>query len=216
MPAKPARRPRTRAAAPRRVSVEDRLLAAMERLLERGHAFGTLSVEQLAEEAGIARATFYLHFRDKGQLVERLMQRLTTEIVDSAGSWFRGDAEVDRSTMHFALHGIVRTFKKHQAILCAIDDMAGSDPVVAELHAAMMDELTQMSRRAIAKVRREGRAAAGAPTELAEMLTWFVERYCTRFLAKREGRQLAKLVDAFAYICGNAIFAEPPPRRARR
>jgi AcrR family transcriptional regulator len=204
-PSRP-RRPRT-AAAPKRLSVDDRLLAGMERLLEQGQQFGALTVEQLAEEAGIARATFYLHFRDKGELVRRLMQRLTSEVIDSAGTWFRGDREVDRHTMHFALHGIVRTFKKHQAILCAISATADSDPEVAKLHAEMMDELTRMSRRAITRVRRDGRGAPGTPPELADLLTWFIELYCARFLSNYEGRKLDKLIDAFAFICGNAIFA---------
>lgn len=204
-----------------RPSVDDRLLAAMERLLGQGSSFGSLSVEQLAQEAGIARATFYLHFRDKGELVRRLMSRLTSEIIDSAGGWFRGGTAVDRATMQFALHGIVGTFKKHQAILRAITDTAGADPTVAALHAEMMAELSKMSRRAVAQVRREGRAAPGAPAEVADMLTWFIEMYCARFVSDLEGRQLARLVDAFAFICGNAIFAPdaaataPAPRTAR-
>lgn len=206
--AQPSRSRRPRAsAAPKRASVDDRLLAAMERLIGQGQPFAALTVEQLAEEAGIARATFYLHFRDKGELVRRLMQRLTSEVIDSAGTWFRGDREVDRHTMHFALHGIVRTFKKHQAILCAISATSGTDPEVARLHAEMMDELTRMSRRAIFRVRREGRAAPGAPAELADVLSWFIELYCARFLPDCEGRKLDRLIDTFAFICGNAIFA---------
>jgi AcrR family transcriptional regulator len=217
MPASP---PRPRRAPPdrqrQRVSVDDRLLAAMERLLEQGHSFGALTVEQLTEEAGMARATFYLHFRDKGELVGRLMQRLTTEIVESGGGWFRGGSEVDRRSMHFALHGIIGSFKKHQAIVAAIADTAAFDPKVAKLHEQMVEDLCKVSRRAIAQVRREGRGAPGAPPELADMLTRLIELYCTRFISRYEGRQLTQLVNLFAFICGNTIFAAPAPARTKR
>lgn len=203
----PSRRPRRPRAATAR-SFDDRMLAAMETLLAQGQAFNTLTVEQLTEAAGMARATFYLHCRDKGELVARLTQRLTTEIIESAGGWFRGDSEVNRATMHFALHGIVGTFKKHQAILVAISDTMHSDPKVAELHARMMDELCAMSRRAITQVKRQGRAAPGAPSDLGDLLTWFLELYCARFITQRDGRQLTRMVDGFAFVCGNAIFAQ--------
>ena len=194
---------------PERLTIDDRLLAAMERLLERGYPFGSLTVEQLTEEAGMARATFYLHFRDKGELVGRLMRRLTTEIVDSAGGWFRGGSDVDRRSMHFALHGIVGTFKKHQAIVAAITDTAGTDPKVTKLYEQMMAELSKMSRRAITQVQRSGRGQQSAPPGLAEMLTWLIELYCARFISRHKGRQIAKLVDMFAFICGQTIFASP-------
>lgn len=212
--AKPAKKTASRrrarsAAAQARGTVEDRLLAAMERLLEGGQSFRSLSVEQLANEAGIARATFYLHYRDRGALVRALTQRLTGEIIESAGSWFRDGTLVDRGTMHLALHGIVRTFKKHHAILCALADSTSSDPELAALHEAMVEELVAMSRRAIAQVRRAGQAAPGAPVELPELLTTFVEVYCTRHLGRYDARRLGKLVDALAFVCGNAIFANP-------
>lgn len=131
--------------------VEDRLLVAIESLLESGQKFGALTVEQLAKEAGIGRATFYLHFRDKGELVRRLMRKLTAEVTESAGGWFRSGGDVDRRSMHFALHGIVGTFKKHQAVLAAVTDIAPFDPAVAEAHAQMMDELCKLSRKAVSR-----------------------------------------------------------------
>ncbi len=192
---------------PTRCGIEERLLAGIERLLEGGHKFGALTVEQLAKEAGIGRATFYLHFRDKGELVHRLMRRLTTEVVDSAGGWFRGGGDVDRRSLQFALHGIVATFKKHQAVLAAVADTAPFDPAVAEAHAQMMDELCKLSRKAISQVRRDGRGTKAAGQDLADLLTWSLELFCARFISRYEGRQLKSLIDLFAHVCGNAIFA---------
>lgn len=206
--------PRVRGGA--RPSVEQRLLLAMERLLEQGHAFGALSVEQLAAEAGMARATFYLHFRDKGELVLRLMGQLTDEIIASAGVWFGKAQNADRHDIEQALRGIVGTFKKHHAIVAAINDTAPYDPAVAQLYREMMDTLCAASRRAIASVKRQGRAHAQATPDVGTVLTWAVDLYCARFIGQYEGAALDRLVQTLAHICASAIFAPEPPPPTKR
>lgn len=222
-----AARPRRSATAPRvrgaaRATVEQRLLAAMERLLERGHAFGSLSVEQLAAEADMARATFYLHFRDKGELVLRLMGQLTDDIIGSAGVWFENAENADRRDIERALGGIVGTFKKHHAIVAAIHDTAPYDPAVAQLYRDMMDRLCAASRRAIATVKRQGKAHERATPDVGTILTWAVDLYCARFIGSHDGADLERLVKSLAHICASAIFApetamiskKKAPRRA--
>ena len=49
----------------RRELTSRRLLPAVERLLER-ETYAEISVEQIAEEAGISRSTFYNYYEDKG------------------------------------------------------------------------------------------------------------------------------------------------------
>jgi len=61
------------------------LLEALERMLEQGRSFTTVSVDELAREAGISRATFYLHFRNKGDVVRRLMEEVEKEVAAAAG-----------------------------------------------------------------------------------------------------------------------------------
>ena len=87
---RPTRRTRSKHGG-KKPTIEERLLAAMERMLEQGQRFVSLSVEELAAEAGMSRGTFYSHFRDKNELIARLMSLITDEIVDSAGSWLGPD-----------------------------------------------------------------------------------------------------------------------------
>ena len=190
-----------------RPTIERRLLVAMESLLEKGNGFGSLTVEQLAAEAGMARATFYLHFRDKGELVLRLMGQLTDEIIGSAGVWFGNAENADRRDIERALRGIVGTFKKHHAIVAAINDTAPYDPAVAQLYRDMMDKLCAASRRAIATVKRQGKAHEQATPDVGTILTWAVDLYCARFIGNHEGADLDRLVKSLAHICASAIFA---------
>lgn len=198
------RRPRGRPATP---DVEDRLLRAMERLLGDGRPFGSISVETLAREAGLARATFYLHFKDKGALVARLLARISDEVVHSGGAWFEDARGSGPEQIHAAIDGIVRTFKRHHAVLAAVADTAPFDPLVAGLHGEMMERLCRASRKAMAVVRAEGRAAPLADNAMADMLSWIVELYCTRFAGRSEGREFEALIDRLAQICASAIFA---------
>ena len=189
--------------------VEQRLLAAIERLLDQGQGFGALSVAQIAREAGMGRATYYLHFKDKAELVHRLMRRLTEEVVDNAGTWFEG-GQVDARSMQLALRGIVTTFKRHAAILAAVSDTAPQDQAVAEAHAAMMRELCGLSRKAIASARRQGTATSSATPELADLLTLSIEAYCAKHIQTAEGKQLDALVERISHVCGRAIFRDYP------
>jgi len=201
---------RIRAKQPR-ATLEDRLLAAMERLFEQGQNFATLTVEELAREAGIARATFYLHFKDKGELVARLMGRLTQEVVGSAGDWFDAKGQSGPQTVKQALVGIVSTFRKHHAIVAAVAATAAHDETVARLHEEMMTQLCERSRRAIAAV-RAGSPEGDVPWNmLADVLTWCVEQYCARFVGQYDAAQLDALINTFSHICNSAIFTVDQP-----
>lgn len=187
------------------------MLITIERLLENGMRFGGLTVEQLCKEAGIGRATFYLHFKDKGELVGCLMQQLTAEVAQSAGDWFRDDGEVDLRTMRQALFGIVGTFKRHQAVLAAVADTAPHDPAIAKAHQKMMDTLCGLSRRAIAQVQRSGQGTVIEPAALADFLTTVIELYCARHVARYDEQTLPGLIDLIVLVAGRAIFRDAPP-----
>lgn len=189
-------------------SIESVLLAAMERLLERGHTFGALTVEQLTKEAGIARGTFYLHFRDKGELVERIMGEFADEWVRSNGEWLREGDTFSPASVHKAVAGTVKTFKKHQAIIAAINETAPHDAKVADYFQKMVESICLQSRRSFATVRRSGDGKKGANDEVADMLTWMVILYTARMVGQREGAALTRMAKGMGYICSNAIFLD--------
>ncbi len=188
-------------------SIEARLLAAMERLLDKGQRFGNVSVEQLAKEAGIARGTFYVHFRDKGELVARLMSLVTDEIVESTGTWL-ANTQGERAEIEQALVGMVDTFKKHQAILSAVSEVAPFDEKVAELYRSMVGTICAQSRRSLATVRRKGLSRPGASDDVAEVMSWMIVMYCARFIGERSGKSLRKLQKTLGYIAASTALAD--------
>jgi len=193
----PTRRTRAKPVADR-PRIEDKLLQAMEKLLAEGGSFSSVSIEQLTKAAGIARATFYLHFRDKGELVTRLMGRVRQEIVASAGLWFEHAERAQREDMRRALRGILGVYQKHHVIIAG----------VARLWRETMEALCAESRRAILSLRQVGRASEAATPLLADTLTWSVNHCALQYGRRLRGAQLEKLADTLTHICWNAIVAD--------
>ena len=207
--AMPTRRTRAKPVADR-PRMEDKLLQAMEELLAEGVSFSSVSIEQLTTTAGIARATFYLHFRDKGELVTRLMGRVRQEIVASAGLWFEHAERAQREDMRRALRGILGVYQKHHVIIDAVVETASRDAEVARLWRETMEALCAESRRAVLSLRQVGRASEAATPLLADLLTWSVNHCALQYGRRLRGAQLEKLADTLTHICWNAIVLEQP------
>lgn len=191
----------------RRSSVEENLQRAMERLIGKGASFTQLSVEQLTAEAGIARGTFYLHFRDKGELVAKLMQRVTEEITAAA----RLDAPetATRDDLRATVKAVVGLYRRHYAVMAAIVETAAYDPQVERLFQAMMRALIEVNRKALQRRRRAGAKDDGVPALTPDVVTWAFERACHQLIRGRKAAQIEALVEALTHIVWASIYAEP-------
>lgn len=208
IPSRPTRATRARNGDQPKASIEDRLLDAMERLVAQGQRFAAVSIEQLAEEAGISRGTFYLHFRDKGELVARLMGQITEELISSTGTWLNNADSARPKDLQTALGGVVQTFKKHQAILAAVHDTAPHDEKVSELYDALVARISEQSRRSLATVKRKGLSRSGATDDVADVLSGMIVTYCAQSVGRREGADLDRLAKALGYIAASAVFSD--------
>jgi AcrR family transcriptional regulator len=196
---------------PRR-AIEDSLLQATERLLGDGYRFTEVSVEQLAKAAGISRSTFYVYFRDKGDLIGRLTTRVADQLVDAFERWWRIAAEASIEDLREAVVAVLAVYEQHQAVLSALVETATYDPGAAGVFNGTMMQFSQTTRRAIAAVRSAGRAQAGLPDELPEVLTYMVERSVYLLARGADDRQRARLADALTHVVWHAIYA-PAPRQ---
>lgn len=199
---------RARARSPdTQAGVVEALVGAMERLIGQGHSFTALSVEQLAREAGIARSTFYLHFSDKGQLVHRLLQRIAEELSAAAGLWFAQPELTQREDLQAGIRSIVDVYERHHAVMTAVVETAAYDPEVAQLFHGMMDALVSESRRSLRRIQQSGKAHPDATPEVADVLTWMLERACYQLLKGRKPAQRERLAETLTHIAWTAMFA---------
>ncbi|MFJ8173195.1 TetR/AcrR family transcriptional regulator [Streptomyces sp. NPDC094473] len=119
-------------AAHRRAELEKRILTVIEERLRDGVTYTELSVEQIAQAAGVSRSTFYLYFRDKVDVLLRLSGSLKIESSEIAASWKPTGADGGVNGLARTYELILRHYRKHAALLAAINEVAAYDSVVRE------------------------------------------------------------------------------------
>jgi TetR/AcrR family transcriptional regulator, ethionamide resistance regulator len=160
----------------------------------------------------MARGTFYLHFRDKGELVARLLNQLTDEMVQSFGTWVDHAELATRKDVQAAVTGMISSFNRHQAIIAAVRDTMISDPVVADLYSMMVNKIATLAQKSVATVKRRELSRRGANEDVASLLAWSIALYCTHCFDRPAHLDPDRAAKAFGYICNSAIFADEAER----
>jgi AcrR family transcriptional regulator len=198
----------------RRGQIERGLLDATERLMATGASFTELSVDRLATEAGISRASFYIYFEDKGDLLRRLAGQVFDDLADAAGRWWSVSRRRDPADVNAAMTALVASYRRHQPLLVALNEMAAYDPQVGTTY---RDILAAISER-LAAVIEEGQGDGFIRPELsaataASTLTWMAERTCQQNLPGRPESYDAELADTLTQIVWGALYLEAPQLR---
>ncbi|MCU1696169.1 MAG: TetR family transcriptional regulator [Mycobacterium sp.] len=176
-----------------------------------GASFTELSVDRLATEAGISRASFYIYFEDKGHLLRRLTGQVFGDLADAGERWWSVAQRRDPTDVLAAMTGIVATYRHHQPLLVALNEMAGYDPQVG---ATYREVLTAIAGR-LTEVIEAGQAGGAIRRDLsaaitASSLTWMVERACQQNLPGRPPSYDAELAATFTQIVWGALHLEAP------
>jgi AcrR family transcriptional regulator len=203
-----ARREQTRQQ--RREQMERRLLDATERLMRDGASFTELSVDRLATEAGISRASFYVYFEDKGHLLRQLAGQVFGDLARGAERWWGMAWRHDPGDVRAAMDGIIESYRRHQSVLVALNEMAAYDPATAQTYRELLTAISQRMTRVI----EDGQADGSIRPELraattASALTWMVERACHQNLPVKPREYDAELAETLAEIAWGALYLKP-------
>jgi AcrR family transcriptional regulator len=157
----------------RRAETEQRILDGTIELLDAGASLAGLSVNRIVEASGVSRATFYLHFADKRQLVQRLgetelfaFQRVTES--------FLADPGAGRDELSATFTELVALWRSHAGVLSSLIEMAEYDSESRETWQGVV----QAVAASIAPALRERRPELDEPMvlTLSEILAWTGER----------------------------------------
>jgi AcrR family transcriptional regulator len=161
-------RPRKNFAKPfpdlRRGGSREAIVAAAERLfLERG--FGAVSMDELAEAAGVARRTLYNQFANKEEIFREMLLNVSHQLEDTFPPGIETQGEVDD-----VLRLIARTIldlHRHPEYLGFLRMVVADSrqfPWIAEEFAAVMDPLTERLTRYLAHLTAIGILDCSNPT----------------------------------------------------
>lgn len=197
----------------RREQIERRLLDATERLMADGAGITELSVDRLATEAGISRATFYIYFEDKGHLLRRLATQVFSDLTEAAQRWWSVSARHDPADVRAAMSEIIAVFRRHQPVLVALNEMAPYDTAVGDAYRDLLAEVSSSFKAVIDQGQQAGtiRAQLSAETT-AHTLVLMVERTCQQNLPSKPASFDAELADVLTEIVWGALYLEPVSR----
>lgn len=157
----------------RRAETEQRILDGTIELLDAGASLAGLSVNRIVEASGVSRATFYLHFADKRQLVQRLGE---TELItfQRVTESFLADSGAGRDELAETVSELVDLWRSHAGVLSSLIEMAEYDADSRETWRAIV----QAVAASIAPAIRERRHELNEPMvlTLSEILAWTGER----------------------------------------
>jgi AcrR family transcriptional regulator len=195
--------------------VEQALLEATERLLDKGCSFTELSVEQLATEAGIARSTFYVYFPDKGALVRSLAVRVTEEMVAVFAKWWVVADQAIWDDLLDAMTAALDVFEHHRAVFSALVETSAYDPSVAALAQEMLKSVITDSRRGHDRIKAAGKLNQQVTRETSEALSLMVETVCYRLGRGASPARRKALAQAMAHVVWSTMYAPDIPRKRR-
>ncbi|GAB2600109.1 TetR/AcrR family transcriptional regulator [Kribbella endophytica] len=206
----PAGRPSSSAPAPvgRPASAEADLFAATGRLLADGAKFTELNAQQIAAEAGVARSSFYVHFRDKVDLLIRLAAQLTAPNFDTASAW-RPEDGVEGLTETFVR--VVATFRENAAVRRAVSEAAAYDDTVREYWVRELDQFSEFTDRLLRVEQDAGRTATDVDVPSAtQIIVLGGERAIVEHVNTRDATTDATFAAELARIWWHGAYRRPP------
>jgi AcrR family transcriptional regulator len=180
----------------REATVAD-IVDATRRLIAAGTSVANLSVERIVAEAGVARATFYLHFRDKHALIARLA---ADEVAwrEQIGAEVLADPHLERPTLDAIMRDITARWAADKPTLSAIIELAEYDPAVREIWRSAIE---QVAEKAAAQFRIRWDRSPDRPPDpdtIAEIFTWMFERCCHQLVS--DGASVERVASGMAEV----------------
>jgi AcrR family transcriptional regulator len=205
--APPNRSPRT-SRAERRGEIRDRLREAVERLMGQGESYTTLSVERIVREAGISRATFYVYFEDKSDLLRALTEDFIDRILVAASVWWTLPPDAGKPQLREAMREVFDAYLPHKVVMAAVVELASYDTALRELFGALLQRTIAEVAKHIEGGQRDGYVTAGIdPQRTAAWLTWMAERGLYQLVAPAPQAAIERLLDAITDITWNTLYA---------
>jgi AcrR family transcriptional regulator len=188
---------------------EREILEAAEALL-RERPFREVTIPEVMRTAGLTRPAFYAHFRDRSDLLLRVVAHIGVLIFEMADRWLKGDEPLhDVVAAH---DGVADLFVMHGPVLRALSEAAPSDPVVEEAYRGLVQAFIDATSEHIVAEQATGRIRASLHADsIAAALVWANERYYSETLGRRPQSEPRDVARTMAAIWLATLYGELDP-----
>jgi len=198
----------------RRDEVRDRLLNVVDELFAGGETYSSLTVERIMAAADLSRATFYVYFNGKSDLLRNWSRRVVEQTSQAARWWWELGPEATREQLRDVLARIVELYRPHAVALAAVHDAAMHDETTSDALTAVVEDHAASLSGYIARGQRGGWIARDLlPDETAAWLTWMGERGLQQMAGPSAGdADIDRLVGSYADVVWRTLYAFAPVR----
>jgi TetR/AcrR family transcriptional regulator, ethionamide resistance regulator len=168
---------RSRRAGPTKGDLKEQaILETAERLFSE-RPLGDVSVDELAQGAGISRSAFYFYFASKEDVLITVAERVSRELEEEVNRRLEGVADDPREAISAAIEAVADQWREHGPLLRAAVDAWGSVPPVREAWEGVIARFVEGTTATVEAERKRGAATSGAAARpLVTALTWMNER----------------------------------------
>jgi TetR/AcrR family transcriptional regulator, ethionamide resistance regulator len=201
------------------VAEREILSAATGMLRER--PFRELTVDEVMRRTDLSRPSFYVYFRDRHELVLRVVEHIGAELWAISEGWYTGSGD-GPALARRSLDRVVDVFVEHGPLLCALADAAADDPQVDAVYTSLVEAFVGVTTRHIEREIAAGRTLPLDAGETATALVWMMERYLVRSLGRSGAARRDTVAETLGTIWvrvlygGDARELSPAPAGATR
>jgi len=179
-------------------------MEAAEQLLNE-RPFRELTVDEVMRRTGLSRPSFYVYFKDRHELVLRIVEHVQGELLKSASRWYEsvgGGPDVLRE----ALVGTVSVYGNHAAVMRALADAAVEDPRVEEAYDALLHGFVDITARHVEREVESGLIPPLDAREASKALIWMTERYLYHSFGPAHRVPATRVHDTLATMWSRSLY----------
>ena len=182
---------------------EREILESAERFL-RSRPLRELTIDEVMAGTGLSRPAFYVYFRDRHDLVLRLIQEIGAELFEMADKWLKG------GDLRAGIEGVVSVYAQHGRVLRAISDASVDDPDVEQAYHALVHSFIEATTDHIrVEQKKDGRASGMTARRTASALVWMNERYLSICLGGEKQARPKDVAETLHQVWTRTLYLEP-------
>jgi hypothetical protein len=131
------------------------------------------------------------------------------DLTEDAARWWTVAERRDPADIRSAMARIIASYRRHQPVLIALNEMAGYDAAVGETYRELLTGIGEQFAGVIAAGQADGSIRATLPAATtASSLVWMVERVCQQNLPSRPNSYDDELADTLTEIIRGALYLD--------
>jgi AcrR family transcriptional regulator len=166
--------------------------------------FTEVTVDRITSAARLSRSSFYLHFRDKYDVLRAMTEDVADDLYREADRWWHGEGRPE-ALVREALEGVVHIYAQNATLLAIVAEVAMYGEDFREFWARLVGRFIGATADHLRRERAAGRSRAVDPDAAADVLVWMTERSLYVHLARGSWSE-RQVVDALEEVWFATIY----------